>query len=165
MSGTENPSHSTPKLPSRSSVHDFLEESGYATARQSTESDLIDWDIRKLKEQLEAIRNIQEVAVELDTYNRAEKQHIDGRSYLRQTSQTDERESHIDRNENYDHTALFQLMSKMERQLQELQNDVRELKKDKNSRQTEKPRAQNYNGPGRFNKGEFRQRGGRYNSN
>ncbi|CAC5379627.1 unnamed protein product [Mytilus coruscus] len=54
------------------------------------------------------------VAVELETYNRAEKQLIGGRSYLRQTSQTDEKESHIDRNENSDHTALTELMSKME---------------------------------------------------
>ncbi|CAC5373136.1 unnamed protein product [Mytilus coruscus] len=100
------------------------------------------------------------VAVELETYNRAEKQLIDGRSYLRQTSQTDEKESHIDRNENSDHTALTELMSKMEQKLQELQNDIRELKNDSNSRQT-----QNNNGRGRYIRGEFRQRGGRYNNN
>ncbi|VDI18227.1 Hypothetical predicted protein [Mytilus galloprovincialis] len=37
------------------------------------------------------------VAVELETYNRAEKQLKDGRSYLRQASQTEEKESHIEK--------------------------------------------------------------------
>ncbi|CAG2223985.1 unnamed protein product [Mytilus edulis] len=78
------------------------------------------------------------VAVELETYNRAEKQLKDGRSYLRQASQTEEKESHIDRNENSDHIALTELMSKMEQKLQELQNDIRELKNDSNSRQIER---------------------------
>ncbi|CAG2251941.1 unnamed protein product [Mytilus edulis] len=102
------------------------------------------------------------VAVELETYNRAEKQLKDGRSYLRQASQTEEKESHIDRNENSDHIALTELMSKMEQKLQELQKDMRELKNDSNSRQTEEPRSQNNNGRGRFNRGGFRQRRGRY---
>ncbi|CAG2234439.1 unnamed protein product [Mytilus edulis] len=104
------------------------------------------------------------VAVELETYNRAEKQLKDGRSYLRQASQTEEKESHIDKNENSDHIALTELMSKMEQKLQELQKDMRELKNDSNSRQTEEPRTQNNNGRGRFNRGGFRQRGGRYNN-
>ncbi|VDI18228.1 Hypothetical predicted protein [Mytilus galloprovincialis] len=52
----------------------------------------------------------------------------------------------------------------MEQKLQELQKDMRELKNDSNSRQTEEPRTQNNNGRGRFNRGGFRQRGGRYNN-
>ncbi|VDI24963.1 Hypothetical predicted protein [Mytilus galloprovincialis] len=66
------------------------------------------------------------VAVELEKYNRAEKQLIESRSYLRQASQTEEKESHVDRNENSDHIALTELMSKMEQRVQELQNDIRE---------------------------------------
>ncbi|VDI13238.1 Hypothetical predicted protein [Mytilus galloprovincialis] len=60
MNGLENPSQSTPRLPSHRLSYDFMEESGYASGRPSTESELIDCDIRKLKEQLEQLESFRE---------------------------------------------------------------------------------------------------------
>ncbi|VDI48460.1 Hypothetical predicted protein [Mytilus galloprovincialis] len=60
MNGLENPSQSTPRLPSHRLSYDFMEESGYASGRPSTESELIDCDIRKLKEQLEQLESFKE---------------------------------------------------------------------------------------------------------
>ncbi|CAG2222359.1 unnamed protein product [Mytilus edulis] len=60
MNGLENPSQSTPRLPSHRLSYDFMEESGYASGRPSSESELIDCDIRKLKEQLEQLESFKE---------------------------------------------------------------------------------------------------------
>jgi phage terminase Nu1 subunit (DNA packaging protein) len=69
------------------------------------------------------------LAVELETFNRAERRVTEGRSYLRTTTADSAAGKVSDKTK--DQTDMMKLMTDMQRRLSDLQRDVNQLKNEK----------------------------------